>query len=173
LHTGNARGVVGAIEGEKYAVGLAEASEAELQHGFREGRLRAHGRASADIRGRSQEHKIDEVAAGDREIGDFLGLDHLADFRLLCVDALRRLADLDLFSEAIHTESHGQRGNLSDGEGESSAIRTELRGVDSQLIVSGRKAGNDSEPRGVGKVTPLRSGLGVFHGQSSLGNAGA
>jgi hypothetical protein len=69
---------------------LAEAAEAELEHGFEKGRLGCCGCTTANVGGWSQQDEIDEVAACNGKVGNLGGRNDLARFHLLRVDGRRR-----------------------------------------------------------------------------------
>src|SRR5216684_3193657 len=88
LHAGNAGGVVGAVEAEECAVSLAQPAETQLQDRFLKRRLRSHGGAPAYVHGGREQHEINEVPAGNWQVGDLLRFNDLADFRFLRIHSL-------------------------------------------------------------------------------------
>ena len=80
LHPRDASRVIDAVEGEERSVALADAPEAELQHGLGKRRLCANRSAPSHIdRGRKQ-NEIYEVATGNGEVGNLGSVDYLAYF---------------------------------------------------------------------------------------------
>src|SRR6266567_1890517 len=110
LHSGDARGVIGAVKGEERSVALAHATETKFQYCFGKGRLRAHGCAPAHIHGGSEQDEVYEVAPGNGQVFDLGSINHLADVRFFGVDALDDVLHLYLFLDRDTDRDHQGRG---------------------------------------------------------------
>ena len=129
LHSGDAGGVVHAIEGEERTVRFAQTTETELQHRFREGRLRPDRGAASDIGRWCEQHKINEVATGDGQIGDLLRINHLARFGFRAIHTQYVFVDFHLLFDAFHAQNRDARSRLPNSDDERRLVRAKSGGV--------------------------------------------
>ena len=109
--------------------------------------MRSHGRASAYVRGRGQQHEVNEVPSGNGQIRDIAGIDHLADFGFLRIHSLHGLLNFDSLVSCLDRQNYRNGGILTDREGEHGLIGAELIGIHRDLIIARRQAGKDRDSR--------------------------
>ncbi len=139
---------------------LADAAETELKDRLGERRLRAHCGASSHVDRRRKQDEVNEVASGNRQVGNFRRVNDLTDLRFLGVDSLNRRLHLYFF---LDRDAHGhlERGNLTHRQGDHHLLRGKSLRVGGQFIIARRKPGNHRQSMRLRYVCPLRARLPV------------